>query len=67
MQTVIAQPENETRNLNDALVTGHRVNGHFEARESKNVIGTLSTSKIYQDYERAFSEATGLPVALRSG
>ena len=25
----------------------------------------LSNSKIYQDYERAFSEATGLPVALR--
>src|SRR5688572_6706922 len=26
---------------------------------------TLSGSNIYQDYERAFSEATGLPVALR--
>ena len=26
---------------------------------------TLCASKIYQDYERAFSEATGLPVALR--
>src|SRR6185503_2048824 len=25
----------------------------------------LCNSKIYQDYERAFSEATGLPVALR--
>jgi AraC-like DNA-binding protein len=25
----------------------------------------LSSSKIYHDYERAFSEATGLPVALR--
>ena len=26
----------------------------------------LAGSKIYQDYERSFSEATGLPVALRS-
>ncbi len=26
----------------------------------------LAGSKIYQDYERAFSEATGLPLALRS-
>ena len=26
----------------------------------------LAGSKIYQDYERAFSESTGLPVALRS-
>jgi len=30
-----------------------------------DVIETLSNSQIYQDYERAFSETTGLPVALR--
>lgn len=30
-----------------------------------NVIETLTNSRIYQDYERAFSETTGLPVALR--
>src|SRR5438552_9903978 len=34
-------------------------------RDSKTLIETLTHSKIYQDYERAFSEATGLPVALR--
>jgi AraC-like DNA-binding protein/ligand-binding sensor protein len=34
--------------------------------ENKNLIEALVSSKIYQDYERAFSEATGLPVALRS-
>ncbi len=33
---------------------------------SKQLIEALTSSKIYQDYERAFSEATGLPVALRS-
>ncbi len=32
---------------------------------AKALIETLAGSKIYQDYERAFSEATGLPVALR--
>lgn len=32
---------------------------------SKHLIETLSNSKIYQDYERSFSEATGLPLALR--
>lgn len=31
-----------------------------------DIIDTLTQSRIYQDYERAFSEATGLPVALRS-
>jgi AraC-like DNA-binding protein len=30
-----------------------------------NVIEKLTGSKTYQDYERAFSEATGLPVSLR--
>jgi AraC-like DNA-binding protein len=34
--------------------------------ESNNLIEALCNSKIYQDYERAFFEATGLPVALRS-
>src|SRR4051794_12630708 len=29
------------------------------------LIELLCKSKIYQDYDRAFSEATGLPVALR--
>jgi AraC-like DNA-binding protein len=31
----------------------------------KSLIEALSQSKIYQDYERAFSEATALPLALR--
>ena len=34
--------------------------------DNKTLTETLVHSKIYQDYERAFSEATGLPVALRS-
>jgi AraC-like DNA-binding protein/ligand-binding sensor protein len=31
----------------------------------RTLIDALVTSEIYQDYERAFTEATGLPVALR--
>jgi AraC-like DNA-binding protein/ligand-binding sensor protein len=33
---------------------------------AKHLIEELADSKIYQDYERAFSEATRLPIALRS-
>lgn len=33
--------------------------------ENYNLLEALTESRIYQDYERAFSEATGLPVALR--
>jgi AraC-like DNA-binding protein/ligand-binding sensor protein len=33
--------------------------------DNKNLIEALAASKIYQDYERAFSAATGLPVSLQ--
>ena len=32
---------------------------------NKNFVDILSQSKIYQDYERAFTDATGMPVSLR--
>lgn len=34
-------------------------------QNENNLVEALCSSKIYQDYERAFSDATGLPVALR--
>jgi len=34
--------------------------------ENDNLLESLTHSQIFQDYERAFSEATGLPVSLRS-
>jgi AraC-like DNA-binding protein/ligand-binding sensor protein len=44
-------------------------NGNGEAAmggdNHRTLIDALVTSRIYQDYERAFTEATGLPVALR--
>jgi len=51
MTTNFALPDNQTRECGD---------------ENDNLLNTLSSSRIYQDYERAFSETTGLPVALRS-
>src|SRR5262245_59414084 len=32
---------------------------------NENVIEALAHSKLYQEYERAFNDATGLPLALR--
>ncbi len=40
-------------------------NGNGNGNGHRALIEALATSKIYQDYERAFSEATGLPVSLR--
>lgn len=34
-------------------------------RNGRDLLDTLAKSRIYQDYERAFSDTTGLPVSLR--
>jgi AraC-like DNA-binding protein/ligand-binding sensor protein len=36
-----------------------------ETEQSREVIDKLRRSKLFRDYERVFSEATGLPLALR--
>jgi AraC-like DNA-binding protein len=38
---------------------------HETEAEEKSLVQALAGSKIFQEYERAFTEATGLPVALR--
>jgi AraC-like DNA-binding protein len=40
-----------------------RTNGN--GNSDRGLIEALASSKVFQDYERAFTEATGLPVALR--
>ncbi|HWI55814.1 MAG TPA: helix-turn-helix domain-containing protein [Bacillota bacterium] len=40
-------------------------NGNGSANTDRSLIEALVNSKVFQDYERAFTEATGLPVALR--
>ena len=46
----------------DALTDSHNDDS---ARKGADLVQSLTDSKIYQDYERAFSETTGLPVSLR--
>jgi|SRR5581483_1431208 len=50
MTTNFAQTQSETQN---------------GPSDDKALVVTLTKSRIYQDYERAFSESTGLPVSLR--
>jgi AraC-like DNA-binding protein/ligand-binding sensor protein len=40
-------------------------NGNGNGNGNRALVEALVSSKIYQDYERAFSDTTGLPVALR--
>jgi len=42
-----------------------RANGNGHSQGDRALIEALVNSKIFQEYERAFNEATGLPVALR--
>lgn len=49
----------------DAQPGNHNNSGNGFAHEAADLIQSLSDSRIYQDYERAFSETTGLPVSLR--
>jgi AraC-like DNA-binding protein/ligand-binding sensor protein len=46
--------------------TDAQTNGESVHRENKELIEALANSTIYQEYERAFSETTGMPVSLRT-
>ncbi len=59
MQTTIVAPEKETT-AGPALN-----NGHANGNASRSLIEALANSRVYQDYERAFTEATGLAVSLK--
>jgi AraC-like DNA-binding protein len=53
--------ESAMRSRNPYAFPGGNGNGNG----NRALVETLVNSKIYQDYERAFSDMTGLPVALR--
>ena len=42
-----------------------KLRGDGPSGQDRGLIEALSNSKVFHDYERAFTEATGLPVALR--
>jgi AraC-like DNA-binding protein len=49
---------------NPAVVKGRKAASGNGAND-RSLVEALVNSRVFQDYERAFSEATGLPVALR--
>src|SRR5262245_22859069 len=58
MQTTLVRQETGSRTVEP--LPKQDANGHGRA-----LVEALVSSKIYQDYERAFNEATGLVIALR--
>src|SRR5437899_8524056 len=45
--------------------TGFKPRTNGNGNTDRGLVEALTNSKVFQDYERAFTEATGLPVALR--
>jgi AraC-like DNA-binding protein len=66
MQTTNVQQasENQGKVLGEVRSAPTSANGTTNG--DRALLEALADSKLYHDYERAFSEATGLPVALRS-
>ena len=66
MQTIFAKPETNL-DANESF----RANTFTPATPSENgngnraLVDALTNSRIYRDYERAFSDMTGLPIALQ--
>ena len=65
MQTTFVQerPENQSKALSEARNVPTSANGTVNG--DRALLEALADSRLYHDYEHAFSEATGLPVALR--
>ncbi len=66
MQTIFAKPETSNGNANGfrpaALTNGSATeNGNG----NRALVDALTNSRTYRDYERAFSDLTGLPIALQ--
>src|SRR5687767_14299311 len=39
--------------------------GEVSAKESRVIVAQLKRSQVFRDYEKAYRESTGLPIALR--
>ena len=69
----LGDPAPETRRVSPAQLAPRprpssfkaRPNGNGQGNGDRALIEALVSSKVFQEYEKAFNEATGLPVALR--
>ncbi len=63
--------ESESRSIAGVMSAGDKSalykarNGNGNGSGDRSLIEALGGSKVFQEYERAFAEATGMPVALR--
>jgi len=66
MQTIIAKPENANGSDESLQPLFNTSSEPMEnGRSNRALVDALVSSKTYRDYERAFSDMTGLPIALQ--
>ena len=66
MQTIFAKPENHNEAATNQSVGAFANGTHAEnGTSNRALVDALTSSRVYRDYERAFSDMTGLPVALQ--
>jgi AraC-like DNA-binding protein/ligand-binding sensor protein len=61
----VLAPDRAAIKLAPSSRPGSEPGDHPTDSDERNLVQALTNSKIFQEYERAFSETTGLPVALR--
>jgi AraC-like DNA-binding protein len=66
MQTIIAKPENNNGSDEAFQPVSYAATEPMEnGRSNRALVDALVASKTYREYERAFSDMTGLPIALQ--
>lgn len=66
MQTIFAKPEDGIETSSNFRATNFTSNGSNEnGNGNRALVDALTNSRTYKEYERAFSDITGLPIALQ--
>jgi len=67
MQTIFAKSESSTEAAAEAISLRAPVapTNHETSHDNRALVDALTNSRIYREYERAFSDLTGLPIALQ--
>jgi AraC-like DNA-binding protein len=66
MQTKFAQPETEQAEVEGQYIDSFSNGATLEnSTNNRALVEALASSRIYRDYERAFGDMTGLPIALQ--
>jgi AraC-like DNA-binding protein/ligand-binding sensor protein len=65
MQTIFAKPETNSQTEGDFSNNFSEGEHNENGNTNRALVDALTNSRVYRDYERAFGDITGLPIALQ--